>query len=100
MMAPIPNGTFVDKNSPGYPYDVSKAQSLLAQSSVPNGFSLPLLVANNNQDRINTAVILKDEWAKIGVNVDIQQVVPPPVPLAPTSNVVQPGGEDQDGDDD
>ena len=29
---------------------------------------------NNNQDRVNTAIILKDQWAKIGVNVDIQQV--------------------------
>ncbi|MBV9545092.1 MAG: ABC transporter substrate-binding protein [Chloroflexi bacterium] len=74
MNAPIPNGTYVDKDSPGYPYDLTKAQSLLAQSSVPNGFNLPLLVANNNQDRINTAIILKDEWSKIGVNVDIQQV--------------------------
>jgi len=33
-----------------------------------------MIVANNNQDRINTAIILKDEWAKIGVNVDIQQL--------------------------
>ena len=46
----------------------------MAASSVPNGFTLPMLVANNNQDRINTAIILKDEWSKIGVNVDIQQV--------------------------
>jgi peptide/nickel transport system substrate-binding protein len=74
MNAPIPNGTYVDQDSPGYPYDLAKAQSLMAQSSVPNGFDLPLLVANNNQDRVNTAVILKDEWSKIGVNVDIQQV--------------------------
>jgi peptide/nickel transport system substrate-binding protein len=33
-----------------------------------------MIVPNNNQDRINTAIILKDEWSKIGVNVDIQQV--------------------------
>ena len=46
----------------------------MAASSVPNGFTLPMIVANNNQDRINTAIILKDEWSKIGVNVDIQQV--------------------------
>jgi peptide/nickel transport system substrate-binding protein len=74
MNAPIPLGTYVDKESPGYPYDVAKAQSLIAASSVPNGFTLPMLVPNNNQDRINTAIILKDEWAKIGVNVDIQQL--------------------------
>jgi peptide/nickel transport system substrate-binding protein len=74
MNAPIPNGTYVDKESPGYPYDLAKAQALMAASSVPNGFTLPMIVANNNQDRINTAIILKDEWAKIGVNVDIQQL--------------------------
>ncbi len=76
MNAPIPNGTYVDKDSPGYPYDLAKAQSLMAQSSAPNGFNLPMVVPNNNQDRINTAIILKDEWSKIGVNVDIQQVDP------------------------
>jgi peptide/nickel transport system substrate-binding protein len=74
MNAPIPLGTYVDKESPGYPFDLAKAQQLMAASSVPNGFTLPLIVANNNQDRINTAIILKDEWAKIGVNVDIQQL--------------------------
>ena len=74
MNAPIPNGTYVDTQSPGYPYDLAKAQQLMAASSVPNGFNLPMLLANNNQDRINTAIILKDEWSKIGVNVDIQQV--------------------------
>jgi peptide/nickel transport system substrate-binding protein len=74
MNAPIPLGTYVDKESPGYPFDLAKAQALMAQSSVPNGFTLPMIVPNNNQDRINTAIILKDEWAKIGVNVDIQQL--------------------------
>ncbi|MBV9898253.1 MAG: hypothetical protein JO020_29205, partial [Chloroflexi bacterium] len=59
MNAPIPLGTYVDKESPGYPYDLAKAQALMAQSSVPNGFNLPLIVPNNNQDRINTAIILK-----------------------------------------
>jgi peptide/nickel transport system substrate-binding protein len=74
MNAPIPLGTYVDKESPGYPYDLAKAQQLMSQSSMPNGFTLPMVVPNNNQDRINTAIILKDEWAKIGVNVDIQQL--------------------------
>jgi peptide/nickel transport system substrate-binding protein len=74
MNAPIPLGTYVDKESPGYPFDLAKAKSLMAASSVPNGFTLQMIVANNNQDRINTAIILKDEWAKIGVTVDIQQL--------------------------
>ena len=74
MNAPIPLGTYVDKSSPGYPYDLAKAKALMAESSVPSGFALPMIVANNNQDRINTAIILKDEWAKIGVAVDAQQL--------------------------
>jgi peptide/nickel transport system substrate-binding protein len=74
MNAPIPNGTYVDKESPGYPYDLDKAKALMAASSVPNGFTLSMQVPNNNQDRINTAIILKDEWSKIGVNLDIQQL--------------------------
>jgi len=76
MNAPIPLGTYVDKNSPGYPYNLARAKELMAASSVPNGFALPMIVANNNQDRINTAIILKDEWAKIGVAVDVQQLDP------------------------
>jgi peptide/nickel transport system substrate-binding protein len=72
MNAPIPLGTYVDKESPGYPFDLARAQALMAASSVPNGFTLPMIVPNNNQDRVNTAIILKDEWAKIGVNLDIQ----------------------------
>src|SRR2546428_936645 len=74
MNAPVPLGTYVDKESPGYPFDLAKAQALMAQSSVPNGFTLPMIVSSNNQDRINMSIILKDEWAKIGVNVDIQQL--------------------------
>jgi len=74
MNAPIPLGTYADVESPGYPYNLDKAKALMAASSVPNGFTLPMIVSSNNQDRINTAIILKDEWAKIGVNVDIQQL--------------------------
>jgi peptide/nickel transport system substrate-binding protein len=85
MSAPIPLGTYVDKESPGYPYDLAKAQALMASSSVPNGFTLQMVVPNNNQDRINTAIILKDEWAKIGVNVDIQQLENSAVRAARTS---------------
>ncbi len=74
MNAPIPMGTYVDTESPGYPYNLDKAKALMAASSVPSGFTLPMIVSSNNQDRINTAIILKDEWAKIGVNVDVQQL--------------------------
>ena len=44
MNAPIPLGTYVDKESPGYPFDLAKAQALMAASSAPNGFTLPMIV--------------------------------------------------------
>jgi peptide/nickel transport system substrate-binding protein len=35
MNAPIPQGMYVDTQSPGYPYDLAKAQALMAASSGP-----------------------------------------------------------------
>ena len=44
----------------------------MAASSVPNGFTADDRAATTPPH--HTAIILKDEWAKIGVNVDIQQL--------------------------
>ena len=72
--SPIPAGTYWDPNLQGYPYDLDKAKQLMAQSSSPNGFKLPMQVRSGNTNFANTAVILKDAWSKIGVDVDIQNV--------------------------
>ncbi|MFN8474090.1 MAG: ABC transporter substrate-binding protein [Anaerolineae bacterium] len=72
--SPIPAGTYWDPNLQAYPYDLDKAKALMAQSSVPNGFKLPMQVRSGNTNFANTAVILKDAWSKIGVDVDIQNV--------------------------
>ncbi|MEQ1769293.1 MAG: ABC transporter substrate-binding protein [Devosia sp.] len=63
---------FWDETVPFYPYDIDKAKELLGQSSVPNGFDLPMLVSAGDTLSQQTAEILQAEWAKIGVNVDIQ----------------------------
>jgi peptide/nickel transport system substrate-binding protein len=72
MNAPIPKGTYYDKNSVGYPYDLEKAKALMAQSSGAAGFKMDMQVRSGNTNFANTAVILKDAWAKLGVTVDIQ----------------------------
>src|SRR5258708_16637411 len=59
MNAPIPLGTYVDKESPGYPFVLAKAKALIAASSVPNGFTLQMIVAHNIKHRINTPIIMQ-----------------------------------------
>jgi len=72
MNSPIPQGTYWDKNLVGYPYDLDKAKALMAQSSGASGFKMDMQVRSGNTNFANTAVILKEAWAKIGVTVDIQ----------------------------
>ncbi len=65
---------FWDPSVPAYTYDIDKAKQLMAQSSVPSGFTLPLTLVAGNTQTDQTAQILKTEWAKIGVTLDIQPV--------------------------
>ena len=70
----LPQNEFWDANVAPYPYDIAKAQSLIASSSVPNGFDLPLVIVAGDTVAQQVATIVKDEWAKIGVRVNISQV--------------------------
>jgi peptide/nickel transport system substrate-binding protein len=72
MNSPIPMGTYYDKSLPGYPYDLEKAKKLMAESSGASGFKVDMQVRSGNTNFANTAVILKESWAKVGVTVDIQ----------------------------
>lgn len=72
MNSPIPQGTHWDKSLPGYPYDLEKAKKLMAESSGAGGFKMDMQVRSGNTNFANTAVILKEAWAKVGVTVDIQ----------------------------
>ncbi|TMC76672.1 MAG: ABC transporter substrate-binding protein [Chloroflexi bacterium] len=72
MNSPIPQGTYWDKNLPGYPYDLEKAKTLMSQSAGASGFKMDMQVRSGNTNFANTAVILKEAWAKLGVTVDIQ----------------------------
>ena len=72
MNSPIPQGTYWDKSLPGYPYDLEKAKKLMSESAGKDGFKMDMQVRSGNTNFANTAIILKDAWAKIGVTVDIQ----------------------------
>jgi len=72
--SPIPPGTYWDKTLPGYPFNLDKAKQLLAASSAPQGFTFKQTVRSGNSLQLQIATILKDQWAKIGVTVDIVQL--------------------------
>jgi len=62
-----------DEGVPVYPYDLDRARQLLRQSSAPDGFTLPLVIASGDPVERQTAEIVKEEWSKIGVDVQIAQ---------------------------
>jgi peptide/nickel transport system substrate-binding protein len=67
----IPRVKYWDDSVQAIPYDIDKAKELLGQSSVPDGFDLTLQIASGDAVEKQTAEIIKQEWAKIGVNVTI-----------------------------
>jgi peptide/nickel transport system substrate-binding protein len=56
-----------------YPNDIAKAKALLAQTSVPNGFPIKLMITGSDDASRQTAQIVQAAWAKIGVKVQIQE---------------------------
>lgn len=70
----IPAMKYWDESIPAYPDDVEKAKELMAQSSVPDGFDLELVVQGGDAVSEQTAEILQDAWGEIGVNVRVQQL--------------------------
>lgn len=67
----IPPVKYWDESIDPYPYDLAKAEELMAKSSVPDGFDLELKIASGDAVEKQTAEIIKAEWEKIGVNVSI-----------------------------
>ena len=68
------NGMYQASDLPGYPFNLDKAKQLMKDSSAPNGFTLDMQVRSGNTDFANVATIVKDEWSKIGVTVNIQNL--------------------------
>jgi len=74
MNSPIPPGTYYDKSLPGYPFNLDKAKQLMADSTVPKGFTLEFTIASGNNTSQQIATIAKDQWSKLGVTVNISQL--------------------------
>ncbi len=69
----IPPLKYWDESIQPYPFDLEKAEELMAESSVPKGFDLELQIPSGEPVVQQTAEILKQEWGKIGVNMSIVQ---------------------------
>lgn len=63
-----------DPDVPAYPYDLAKAQELMAKSSVPDGFDLQMLIVAGDSTEQAMAQAIQAAWSEIGVNVTIEPV--------------------------
>lgn len=66
--------TYYNDKLNAYTLNLDKAKELLTDAGYANGFDLTIKVPSNYQTHIDTAQVIKDELAKIGINVNIELV--------------------------
>lgn len=71
---PVPAGVFPwSANVPQYTHDAAKAKDLLAQAGYPDGgFKLKITYAAENQSEERFVPLIKDAFAEVGVEVEIE----------------------------
>lgn len=57
---------------PGFPFDLQKAQDLMSKSSNPKGFELTATYEAGNSTDEQIAVLLQQQWSKIGIDLKLQ----------------------------
>ncbi len=70
----IPPMKYWDSRVKPYSYDPAKAKQLLSQAGYPDGFSVPLVITSGDEVSRQTATILQNAWAKIGVKLKVEVV--------------------------
>lgn len=55
-------------------HDAEAAKALLAEAGYPDGFDLTMEVGSGNSAYLEIATILQENWAEVGINLDIQQI--------------------------
>ncbi|MBO4346015.1 MAG: ABC transporter substrate-binding protein [Lachnospiraceae bacterium] len=68
-------GKYYDESLSGvYDYDLEAAKECMAKSAYPDGFNMTITVPSNYDQHVDTAQVLKNELAQIGINAEIQKV--------------------------
>jgi peptide/nickel transport system substrate-binding protein len=71
----MPNGAlYWNKDQAGYPFDLDKAKTLVAESSSASGAKIAIQVQAGAASSLQLATALKEMWSKIGIDLDIQQL--------------------------
>ena len=71
----FPKGTpMFDTSIKSLPYDPEKAKQLLKDAGVAAGTKLEIAVIANNLNYNQMATVLKDQWARIGIDLQIKQM--------------------------
>ncbi|MDZ4716994.1 MAG: ABC transporter substrate-binding protein [Roseiflexaceae bacterium] len=71
----MPNGAlYWNKDQVGYPFDLEKAKSLMAESKSASGAKIAIQIQAGAASALQLATALKEMWSKIGIELDIQQL--------------------------
>ena len=71
----MPNGAlYWNKDQTGYPFDLDKAKGLMKELTIPSGGKIAIMLQAGRASALQLATALKDMWAKIGIDLDIQQL--------------------------
>ena len=57
-----------------YPHDVEKAKELLKKAGYEDGFSFEVTVPSNYTQHVDTATVIKEQLAEVGITANIKQV--------------------------
>lgn len=70
-----PNAAGYNPNIKPYPHDVTKAKQLLAEAGYPNGFKITAdVVVGSFPADAQVYQLMKEDLAKVGVDVDLRQI--------------------------
>lgn len=65
-----------DDTIPGYPQDLAKAQQLMAESSMPDGFECEVLMGTGNPVSAQRAQLIAADLEKIGIKMTVTTLEP------------------------